>query len=54
MTAEGNRVAVESESEFHFPERIYRNNHHDLVFIEGEQIKRVMEYLDPRAYAGEI
>lgn len=54
VTAEGDRVAVESESEFHFPERIYRNSYHDLLFIEGDQVIRVKEYLDPRASAGEI
>ena len=51
MTAEGDRVAYEAESEMLFPDRVYRNLYHNLVVIRGGLIVEGREYMDPRAAA---
>lgn len=47
MTAEGNRVAVETESYTELNNgRIYNNIYHFLFIIEDGKIQKVKEYLD--------
>jgi ketosteroid isomerase-like protein len=49
MTAEGDRVAFEAESEMVFPDRVYRNQYHNLYVIRDGLIVEGREYLDTRA-----
>ena len=47
MTAEGNRVAVEAESEGrHASGKTYRNQYHFLFELQNGKILRMKEYLD--------
>jgi uncharacterized protein len=46
MVAEGNTVAAEIRSEFHFGDRIYANEYHDLFVLRGGQIVHGREYFD--------
>jgi ketosteroid isomerase-like protein len=47
MTAEGDRVAVEAESEgVHASGKRYHNQYHFLVVIRGGKIYRLKEYMD--------
>lgn len=46
-TAEGGRVAVESQGNFEFEDgRVYRNSYHHLFVVEDGVIRHVREYLD--------
>ncbi len=49
LTAEGDRVAVECWSEMVFPDRVYRNQYHNLLVIRGGLIVEGREYMDTRA-----
>lgn len=51
MTAEGDRVAYEAESEMTFPDKVYRNVYHNLVVIRDGLIVEGREYMDTRAVA---
>ena len=51
LTAEGDRVAVEAVSEMVFPDRVYRNQYHNLLVIRDGQIVEGREYMDTRAAA---
>jgi ketosteroid isomerase-like protein len=51
MTAEGDRVAYEAESEMVFPDRTYRNTYHNLVVIRDGLIVEGREYMDTKAAA---
>ncbi len=51
MTAEGDRVAYEAESEMVFPDRVYRNQYHNLVVIRDGLIVEGREYMDTKATA---
>ena len=51
LTAEGDRVAVEAWSEMVFPEKIYRNQYHNLLVIRDGLIVEGREYMDTRAAA---
>lgn len=51
LTAEGDRVAVEAVSEMTFPDRIYRNEYHNLLVIRDGQIVEGREYMDTRLAA---
>ncbi|MDE2563096.1 MAG: nuclear transport factor 2 family protein [Sphingomonadales bacterium] len=46
MVAEGDSVAVEIRSEFHFGERVYANDYHDLFVLAGGRIVHGREYFD--------
>jgi ketosteroid isomerase-like protein len=46
MVAEGDTVAAEIRSEFHFGDRIYANAYHDLFVLRGGQIVHGREYFD--------
>ncbi len=46
MVAEGDTVAAEIRSEFHFGERVYANEYHDLFVLRGGQIVHGREYFD--------
>ena len=46
MVAEGDTVAAEIRSEFHFGERIYANEYHDLFVLRDGQIMHGREYFD--------
>jgi ketosteroid isomerase-like protein len=47
MIAEGNAVAVEADGYAEMNDgRIYRNQYHFLVHVNGNQIQRVKEYSD--------
>ncbi|MGI4799875.1 MAG: nuclear transport factor 2 family protein [Janthinobacterium lividum] len=46
-TAEGKRVAVESEGHFEFTDgRVYRNSYHHLFILDDGMVTGVREYLD--------
>jgi ketosteroid isomerase-like protein len=49
MTAEGDRVAYEAESEMTFPGKVYRNVYHNVVVIRDGLIVEGHEYMDTRA-----
>jgi len=49
MTAEGDRVAYEAESEMTFPDKVYRNIYHNLVVIRDGRIVEGREYMDTQA-----
>jgi len=49
MTAEGDRVAYEAESEMTFPDKVYRNIYHNLVVIREGLIVEGREYMDTKA-----
>jgi ketosteroid isomerase-like protein len=51
ITAEGDRVAYEAEGEMVFPDRIYRNQYHNLLVIRDGLIVEGREYMDTRATA---
>ncbi|WP_272800470.1 nuclear transport factor 2 family protein [Sphingobium sp. AntQ-1] len=51
ITAEGERVAIEVRGEMHFPDRVYRNEYHNLLVIRDGQIVSGREYMDTRAAA---
>lgn len=51
ITAEGDRVAVEVRGEMIFPDRVYRNDYHNLLVIRDGQILSGREYMDTRAAA---
>jgi ketosteroid isomerase-like protein len=51
LTAEGDRVAVEAVSEMVFPDRVYRNQYHNLLVIRDGQIVEGREYMDTKASA---
>ncbi len=46
LVAEGDTVAAEIRSEFHFDERVYANEYHDLFVIRAGQIVHGREYFD--------
>jgi len=46
LVAEGDRVAVEIRSEFHFGSRVYANEYHDLFVLRGGRIVHGREYFD--------
>ncbi|KPF84120.1 nuclear transport factor 2 family protein [Novosphingobium sp. AAP93] len=46
MIAEGDTVAAEIRSEFHFGERVYANAYHDLFVLRAGQIIHGREYFD--------
>jgi ketosteroid isomerase-like protein len=48
MTAEGDRVAYEAESEMTFPDKVYRNLYHNLVIIRDGLIVEGREYMDTK------
>lgn len=50
VTAEGNRVAIEAETEGRMPDgRVYTNLYHYLMEFEDGLVSRVKEYLDTQA-----
>ena len=51
ITAEGDRVAVEVRGEMVFPDRVYRNDYHNLLIIRDGQIVAGKEFMDTRAIA---
>lgn len=51
ITAEGDRVAVEARGEMIFPDRVYRNEYHNLLIVRDGQIVSGKEYMDTRAVA---
>ena len=51
LTAEGDRVAVEARGEMVFPDRVYRNQYHNLLVIRDGLIVEGREYMDTRAAA---
>ena len=51
ITAEGERVAIEVRGEMIFPDRVYRNEYHNLLVIRDGQIVSGKEYMDTRAVA---
>lgn len=51
IIAEGDRVAVEVRGEMVFPDRVYRNDYHNLLVIRDGQIIEGREYMDTRAAA---
>jgi len=46
MVAEGDEVAVEMRSAFHFGDRVYANEYHDLFVVRDGQIIHGREYFD--------
>ncbi|MGD9472425.1 MAG: nuclear transport factor 2 family protein [Novosphingobium sp.] len=46
LVAEGDMVAAELRSEFHFGDRVYANEYHDLFVLRGGQIVHGREYFD--------
>lgn len=51
ITAEGDRVAVEVRGEMVFPDRVYRNEYHNLLIVRDGRIVSGREYMDTRAVA---
>ncbi len=51
LTAEGDRVAVEARSEMVFPDKVYRNEYHNLLVIRDGLIVEGREYMDTRLAA---
>lgn len=51
LTADGDRVAVEAWAEMVFPDRVYRNQYHNLLVIRDGLIVEGREYMDTRAAA---
>lgn len=51
LTAEGDRIAVEAWSEMVFPDKVYRNQYHNLLVIRDGLIVEGREYMDTRAAA---
>jgi len=51
LTAEGDRIAVEAWSEMIFPDKVYRNQYHNLLVIRDGLIVEGREYMDTRAAA---
>lgn len=54
MTAEGDRVAYEAEGEMVFPDRVYRNQYHNLLVIRDGLIVEGREYMDTKAAAAHV
>jgi ketosteroid isomerase-like protein len=46
MVAEGDSVAAEIRSEFHFGERVYANEYHDIFVMRDGRIVHGREYFD--------
>lgn len=46
MIADGDTVAAEIRSEFHFGDRVYANEYHDLFVIRDGRIVHGREYFD--------
>jgi uncharacterized protein len=46
LVAEGDTVAAEVRSEFHFGDRVYANEYHDLFVLRDGQIIHGREYFD--------
>ena len=46
IIAEGDTVAAEIRSEFHFGERVYANEYHDLFVLHAGRIVHGREYFD--------
>jgi ketosteroid isomerase-like protein len=46
LVAEGDTVAAEIRSEFHFGTRVYANEYHDLFVLRGGRIVHGREYFD--------
>ena len=46
MVAEGDTVAAEIRSQFHFGDRVYANEYHDLFVLRGGRIIHGREYFD--------
>lgn len=46
LVAEGDSVAAEIRSEFHFGDRVYTNEYHDLFVLRDGQIVHGREYFD--------
>lgn len=46
LVAEGDMVAAEIRSAFHFGERVYANEYHDLFVLRDGQIVHGREYFD--------
>lgn len=46
LVAEGDSVAAEIRSEFHFGDRVYANEYHDLFVLRDGQIVHGREYFD--------
>ena len=46
LVAEGDTVAAEMRSEFHFGDRVYANEYHDLFVISEGRIVHGREYFD--------
>lgn len=51
LTVEGDRVAVEAWSEIVFPDKVYRNQYHNLLVLRDGLIVEGREYMDTRAAA---
>lgn len=51
LTAEGDRVAIEAKGEMVFPDKVYRNQYHNLLIIRDGLIVEGKEYMDTRAAA---
>lgn len=51
ITAEGDRVAYEANGEMVFPDRVYRNQYHNLLVIRDGLIVEGREYMDTKAVA---
>jgi ketosteroid isomerase-like protein len=51
ITAEGERVAIEVRGEMVFPDRIYRNEYHNLLIVRDGLILSGKEYMDTKAVA---
>lgn len=46
MVAQGDSVAAEIRSEFHFGDRVYANEYHDLFVVNDGRIVHGREYFD--------
>ncbi|WP_404476517.1 nuclear transport factor 2 family protein [Novosphingobium sp. BL-52-GroH] len=51
ITAEGDRVAIEVRGEMVFPDRVYRNEYHNLLIVRDGRIVSGKEYMDTKAVA---
>jgi ketosteroid isomerase-like protein len=51
ITAEGDRVAYEADGEMVFPDRVYRNQYHNLLVIRDGLIVEGREYMETKATA---
>ena len=46
MVAQGDSVAAEIRSEFHFGDRVYANEYHDMFVVNDGRIVHGREYFD--------